>query len=67
MMVSWSKRAASARWDRNHYDNMTLRVPKGQREKIKEHATTNSESMNGFVRRAIRELMEREGNTSVDV
>lgn len=66
-MVPWSKRAASARWDRKHYDNMYLRVPKGQREKIKEHAATNGESMNGFARRAIRELLEREGNTSVDV
>lgn len=66
-MVSQSQIAASARWNRQNYDLLTLRVPKGQRVKIREYAATTNESMNGLVRRAIRELMEREGNTTVEV
>lgn len=66
-MVSWAQRAASKRWERRNYDLVTLRVPKGQRVKIREYAATTGESMNSLIRRAIRELMEREGCNSVDV
>lgn len=66
-MVSWSQRAASKRWIMRNYDLITLRVPIGQRAKIREHAAATGESMNGLIRRAIRELMEREGNDSVKV
>lgn len=66
-MISWAQRAASKRWERRNYDLVTLRVPKGQRVKIREYAATTGESMNSLIRRAIRELMEREGCNSVDV
>ena len=66
-MVSWAQRAASKRWERRNYDLVTLRVPKGQRVKIREYAATTGESMNSLIRRAIRELMEREVCNSVDV
>lgn len=66
-MVSWAQRAASKRWERRNYDLVTLRVPKGQRVKIREYAAATGESMNSLIRRAIRELMEREGCNSVDV
>lgn len=66
-MVSRSQRAASRRWIMRNYDLITLRVPIGQRAKIREHAAATGESMNGLIRRAIRELMEREKCTSVEV
>ena len=66
-MVSWAQRAASKRWERRNHDLVTLRVPKGQRVKIREYAATTGESMNSLIRRAIRELMEREGCNSVGV
>lgn len=66
-MVSWAQRAASKRWERRNYDLVTLRVPKGQRMKIREYAATTGESMNSLIRRAIRELMEREKSTSTEI
>ncbi|MEZ3455170.1 MAG: hypothetical protein K1W17_12515 [Oscillospiraceae bacterium] len=36
-------------------------VYKGQREIIRNHAEKQGETLNGFVNRAIAELMEREG------
>lgn len=66
-MVSWAQRAASKRWERRNYDLVTLRVPKGQRVKIREYAATTGESMNSLIRRAIRELMEREKITSAEI
>ena len=43
------------------YDRISLVVEKGQKEKIKEHASEyDSGSLNGFINRAIKETMERD-------
>lgn len=59
-MVSSARKKASIRWLMRNYDNICLRVPKGQRGEIKAFAAASGESMNNLVRRAISELMERE-------
>ena len=41
-------------------DNLQIRVPKGVKVKIAEHAATQGESLNAFVVRAINETMERD-------
>lgn len=43
-----------------NYDRINLTVPKGQKETIQAHATARSESVNGFIGRAIAEAMERD-------
>lgn len=42
------------------YDRVNLTMPKGQKDKIKAHAESNGESLNGFINRAISETLERE-------
>jgi hypothetical protein len=42
------------------YDRISLIVPKGQKDKIKAHAEARSESVNGFINRAIDEAIERD-------
>ena len=37
-------------------------VKKGEKEKIKSHAESRGESLNGFVNRAIRETIQRDTN-----
>ena len=66
-MISRAQKAASRRWIMRNYDLITLRVPKGQRDEIKAYAAATGESMNGLIRRAIRELTEREGCTTVEI
>lgn len=44
-------------------DNIQIRVPKGEKEKISAHAAAQGESLNAFVVRAIKEAMERENST----
>lgn len=39
------------------YDRINLIVPKGEKEKIKNHAETQNESINSFIKRAIHETM----------
>lgn len=41
-------------------DNITLRVPKGAKDKIKAHADSMGESLNAFINRAIEEAMIRD-------
>lgn len=42
------------------YDRINLTVPKGDKDKIKTHAESRGESVNGFINRAIEETMERD-------
>ena len=42
------------------YDRIKLTVPKGRTDEIKSHAERHSESVNGFINRAIDETIERD-------
>ena len=48
------------RYNAKAYDELKIRVPKGEKDKIKAHADTQGESLNGFVKRAIDETMRRD-------
>ena len=41
-------------------EDIRIRVPKGQKDIIKNHAEGRGESLNGFVIRAINEAMQRD-------
>lgn len=42
------------------FDDIKLRVPKGQREILQNHAQSRGESLNSFLTRAANETMERD-------
>ena len=42
------------------YDRINLVVEKGKKDKIKEHAESRGESVNGFINRAIDETINRD-------
>jgi predicted transcriptional regulator len=44
-----------------------VRLPAGQRQKLKEYAYSTGRSLSGIITQAIRELLEREGCDSVEV
>lgn len=46
------------------YDRINLTVPKGERERIKVHAEARGETVNGFIKRAISEAIERDALTA---
>lgn len=60
MPASKAQQKAVAKYMKNNYDELKIRVPKGEKDKIKAHAETKGESVNGFVKRAIDETMERD-------
>ena len=54
--------AVKARYNAKAYDRIAVCVPKGKKDILQAHAAKNGESLNAFIVRAIREVMERETN-----
>ena len=54
--------AVKDRYNTRTYDEIKVRVPKGDKETIQAHAEARSESVNGFINRAIDETIERDKN-----
>ena len=59
-MSSDAIRRATAKYDKEKIDFVTLRVPKGYKNAIKKHAEENNETINSFIKRAIKETIERD-------
>ena len=57
-----ANRRAVAKYKKENYDQIQLRVPKGRKDEIQAHAEAHGESTNGFINRAISETMERDKN-----
>ena len=51
---------ASAKYLKESVEDIRIRVPKGDKAKVQEHAASMGESTNAFVVRAINETMERD-------
>lgn len=66
-MVSTAQRFATEQYKRRHYDFTAVRLPAGQRQKLKEYAYSTGRSMSGLIIQAIRELLEKEGCSSVEL
>ncbi len=60
MPVSKANQRAVAKYMKENYDEIKVRVPKGERETIRAHAEKRGESANGFIQRAINETIERD-------
>lgn len=61
MAVSKAQQKATQKYIKNNYDRLELRIPKGERESIKQHAEKMGESLNQFLIRAVQETMRRDG------
>lgn len=59
---SEAQKRAVAKYDKNNYDSIRVRVPKGMKEVIQNHAQKYQVdgSVNAFIKRAISETMERD-------
>lgn len=52
---------AIKKYESEKLDKILLRIPKGSKERIREHAKEQGESTNAFIYRAVNETMERDG------
>ena len=57
------KKISNKKWDSENLDRMSIALPKGMKEKIREHASLmGDKSANAFITRAISETMERDSS-----
>lgn len=57
-----SQTQASAKYNAKAYEEIKVRVKKGEKEKIKAHAQKQGESVNGFINRSMKNQMESDNN-----
>lgn len=57
---SKAKIEANNRYNAKAYDEIKVRVKKGSKATIQAHADSRNESLNGFIKRAIDETIQRE-------
>lgn len=55
-----ARKKANEKYNAKAYDEIKIRVKKGEKETIKAHAESQGESINGFINRAIDETIERD-------
>lgn len=55
-----ARKAANARYEAETVERISLVLQKGKKSKIKAHAETKGESVNGFINRAIENQIERD-------
>ena len=53
---------AHNKYNKSHYDRLEMKVPKGEKESITEHAKEYDGTLNKFLNRAVREAIERDKN-----
>ena len=63
MKTSDAQKRASIKYAKNNYKRVPLDVTPDQYDKIKDHAAGRGESVNGFIKRAINETMQRDAQT----
>ena len=59
MPVSKKQQACVNRYNVKNYDRVNLTLPKGEKERVREFAAAQGESVNGFINRVIAEAMAR--------
>ena len=60
MPLSDAKKKADAKYRKKSYDEMKLKVLRGEKDQLKEYSNFIGETLNAFVTRAIRETIERD-------
>ena len=58
--ITPAQRAAVGRYESANYDKVLVRIPKGERDKIKAAADKAGESLNGYITTAVAQRMERD-------
>lgn len=60
MTVSKKQQASVNKYVKENYDRINVTFPKGKKDIIKAHAESKGESVNGFINRAVDELLKKE-------
>ena len=64
MPLSEKKKASNAKWDAENLKRLSLAVPCSLYDRMKGYTQKTGETMNGFIKRAINELLAQEDQRS---
>ncbi len=67
MPVSKAQQKAVAKYIKNNYDRIELKVIKGAKNLIEEAAKANNESINGYVKRAVKAQYEEDTGGTIEL
>ena len=67
MAISEARHKANEKYNSKAYDEIKLRVTKGKKAELQEHAKNQGESLNSFINRAIDETIARDGEKAAPV
>lgn len=59
-MPSKKEIAYRNKYNAEHYDTVHVKLPRGEKEELRAHIDITGETMNGFIKRAIKETIERD-------
>lgn len=54
------RKKSNQKWDAENLDRISIALPKGRKEIIKDHALQRGESVNAFIIRAVDNQIERD-------
>ena len=60
MPVSKAQQRAVGKYVKENYDRVEVKMPKGYKATVQNHAAAQGESVNGFINRAIIETIDRD-------
>ena len=60
MPASKAQQKAVSKYMKANYDEIKIRIPKGEKAIVQAHAATQGETTNAFITRAIQEAIERD-------
>ena len=66
MTVSKAQQQAVSKYMKANYDELKIRIPKGNKARIQGHAKARGESTNAFIYRAVNEAIERDEQADTD-
>lgn len=67
MAVSKAQQAATAKYMKNNYDEMKIRVRKGTKQLIEAAAKADNESINGYVKKAVKAQYEADTGNKIEL
>ena len=67
MPASKAQQKAVAKYMKNNYDEMKIRVSNGTKSLIETAAKANNESINGYVKRAVKAQYEADTGDTIDL
>lgn len=67
MAVSKARIRANAKYNLKAYDRLEMKVKKGNKEKILSYANENGESLNNYLKRAVKKQIKDETGNEIEL